>query len=43
MCFITYFKKIIKKMSESDDIKNNIAYKMIVLNDIKNKYNWNEV
>ena len=30
-------------MSESNDIKNNIAYKMIVLNDIKNEYNWNEV
>ena len=30
-------------MSESNDIKNNIAYQLIVLTDIKDKYNWNEV
>ena len=30
-------------MSESNDVNNNVAYKLIVLNDIKDKYDWNEV
>ena len=30
-------------MSESNDMNNNIAYNLIVLNDIKDKYDWNEV
>jgi len=30
-------------MSESNDMNNNVAYKLIVLNDIKDKYDWNEV
>ena len=30
-------------MLEPDDIKNNVAYKIIVLDVIKNKYDWNEV
>jgi hypothetical protein len=30
-------------MSESNDMNNNVAYNLIVLNDIKDKYDWNEV
>ena len=30
-------------MSESDDLKDNIIYKLIVLDVLKEKYNWNEV
>ena len=30
-------------MSESNDMNNNVAYHLIVLNDIKDKYDWNEV
>lgn len=30
-------------MSELDDLKNNIIYKLIIINDLKEKYNWNEV
>ena len=30
-------------MSESNDMNNNVAYNLIVLNDIRDKYDWNEV
>lgn len=30
-------------MSELDDIKNNIIYKLIIKNDLKEKYNWDEM
>ena len=30
-------------MSESNDMNNNVPYNLIVLNDIKDKYDWNEV
>ena len=30
-------------MSESNDMNNNVAYNLIVLNDIKDKYDWNEM
>ena len=30
-------------MSESDDLKDNIIYKLIVLDVLKEKYNWNEM
>lgn len=30
-------------MSESDDLKDNIIYKLIILNDLKDTYNWKEV
>ena len=30
-------------MSESNDMNNNVACNLIVLNDIKDKYDWNEV
>jgi hypothetical protein len=30
-------------MSEIDDLKDNIIYKLIVLDVLKEKYNWNEV
>ena len=30
-------------MSESNDMNNNVAYNLIVLNDIKDKYDWKEV
>ena len=30
-------------MSESDDLKNNIIYKLIVVDTLKEQYNWNEV
>lgn len=29
--------------SESNDIENNIIYKLIVKDIIKDKYNWNEM
>ena len=28
-------------MKESEDIKDNIIYKLIVLDSLKEKYNWN--
>lgn len=30
-------------MSEPDILKNNIIYKLIVLNDLKDSYNWKEM
>lgn len=30
-------------MSETDDLKDNIIYKLIILNDLKDTYNWKEV
>ena len=30
-------------MSESDELKDNIIYKLIVLDILKEKYNWNEM
>ena len=30
-------------MLESDDLKDNIIYKLIVLDVLKEKYNWNEM
>lgn len=30
-------------MSESDDLKNNVIYKLIVVDTLKEEYNWNEV
>lgn len=30
-------------MSEIDDLKDNIIYKLIVLDVLKEKYNWNEM
>lgn len=30
-------------MSESEDLKNNIIYRLIVLDNLKEQYNWNEV
>lgn len=30
-------------MSESEDLKNNLIYKLIVLDNLKEQYNWNEV
>ena len=30
-------------MSEIDDLKDNIIYKLIVLDVLKEKYNWKEV
>ena len=33
----------ISEKEESNDMNNNVAYNLIVLNDIKDKYDWNEV
>ena len=30
-------------MSESEDLKNNLIYKLIVLDNLKEQYNWKEV
>ena len=30
-------------MSEPDDLKNNVIYKLIVVDTLKEEYNWNEV
>ena len=30
-------------MSEIEDLKDNIIYKLIVLDVLKDKYNWNEM
>ena len=30
-------------MSVSDEVKNNIVYKLIVLDTVRDKYNWKEV
>ena len=30
-------------MSESEDLKNNLIHKLIVLDNLKEQYNWNEV
>ena len=30
-------------MSVSDKVKNNIVYKLIVLDTVRDKYNWKEV
>lgn len=30
-------------MSEINDLKNNIIYKLIVLNDLKEKYDWKQM
>jgi hypothetical protein len=30
-------------MSEKEEIKDNIIYKLIVLDVLKEKYNWNEL
>ena len=30
-------------MKESEDIKDNIIYKLIVLDNLKEKYNWREM
>ena len=30
-------------MSELEDLKDNIIYKLIVLDVLKDKYNWNEM
>jgi hypothetical protein len=30
-------------MSVSDEVKNNFVYKLIVLDTVRDKYNWKEV
>jgi hypothetical protein len=30
-------------MSESEELKNNLIYKLIVLDSFKEKYNWKEM
>lgn len=30
-------------MEESEDVKNNIVYKLIIVDIMKDKYDWNEV
>ena len=30
-------------MSESEELKDNIIYKLLVLDVLKEKYNWNEM
>ncbi len=30
-------------MSESEELKNNVIYKLIVLNSFKEEYNWKEM
>jgi hypothetical protein len=30
-------------MSEINELKNNIIYKLIVLNDLKEKYDWKQM
>ena len=34
---------LIIKMAESEEVKNNIVYKLIVLDIMKDKYDWKEV
>ena len=30
-------------MAESEEVKNNIVYKLIIVDIMKDKYDWNEV
>ena len=34
---------LIIKMAESEEVKNNIVYKLIIVDIMKDKYDWNEV